>query len=71
MWKMTLKQRRRHSALMAELEAMKRGPYLKLPPKYTPGENPEEDRKHRQAQAAFMKVAEEIHAIEESARQAT
>ena len=71
MWKMTLRQRRRHSELMAQLEAMKRGPYLQLPAGYKLGEDPEEDKKYREAQAAFIKVAEEVHALEEAAREAT
>lgn len=71
MWKMTLKQRRRHSQLMARLEAMKQSPYLKLPKGYKPGEDPAEDQKYREAQEAFMQAAQEVHAIEEAARQAT
>lgn len=70
MWRMTLKQRRRHSELMAEFERLKKDPYLQPPPDgYEPGADPEEDRKYEDAINAMNTLLEEIHQLEETARQ--
>ena len=64
---MTLKQRRRHSELVAEFDRLK----PRLPPiDSDPGKDPEQDEQYREAIEAFNKVVEEMHAIEEAARQA-
>ena len=64
---MTLKQRRRHRELVAEFDRLK----PRLPPiDFEPGKDPENDEQHREAIEAFNKVVEEMHAIEEAARQA-
>jgi hypothetical protein len=70
MWKMTLKQRRRHSELMKELDKLKRDPYLMVPESYTFGEDLEEDEKYQTVLASFKSVVEEINNIEVAAREA-
>lgn len=65
MWKMTLKQRRRHSELMSQLERMRNNQYLWPPADYMVGKNEEEDEKFRQAQAAFQALVEELHQLEQ------
>ena len=67
MWQMTLKQRRRHSELMTQLDNLKRNPYVKVPDGYTFDEDPEEDKKHYQAMESFKSLVEEIHALEVAA----
>ena len=63
---MTLKQRRRHRELVAEFDRLKPD----LPPiDFEPGKDPEQDEQHREVIEAFNKVVEEMHAIEEAARQ--
>lgn len=69
MWKMTLKQRRRQSELMAELERMKRNPYTRPPKGYVVGEKPEEDKKYEEAFAAINKIIEELNNLEIDARE--
>jgi hypothetical protein len=69
MWKMTLKQRRRQSELMAELERMKRDKYTRPPKGYTVGEKPEEDEKYQKAFAAINKIVEELNNLEIDARE--
>ncbi len=71
MWRMTLKQRRRHGELMGILEKLKSDPLLQTPENYQYGENPEEDAKREATLAKFKAVVEEIHEIEEAARNAT
>jgi hypothetical protein len=68
MWKMTLKQRRRQSELMAELERMKRNPYTRPPKGYVVGEKPEEDDKYTKAFAAVNEIIEELNNLEIDAR---
>ena len=64
MWRMTIKQRRRHGELMALLDRMKKNPYLKLPEGYTPGDDPEEDEKYKKAQESLIAAVEELHELE-------
>ena len=64
MWRMTLKQRRRHGELMALLERMKNDPYLQVPEGYTFGDNPEEDEKYKSVQESFGAAVTEVHALE-------
>ncbi len=71
MWKMTIKQRKRHSELMREFDALRRDPYLQPAENYEVGENPDEDEKYRIAQEKFKQVVEEIHALEEAVRDLT
>ena len=71
MWQMTLKQRRRHRELVAEFDRLKTSPYLQLPEDYEVGKDPEEDEKYREVIEAFNAVVEEMHEIEEAARQRT
>jgi hypothetical protein len=65
---MTLKQRRRHGELLAQLDALKKNPYIKIPPGYTPGEKPEEDEKYKAALDSLNSLVEEIYMLEEQAR---
>lgn len=64
MWRMTLKQRRRHGELMARLEKLKQSPYLQPPDGYEVGKDPDEDEKYRSLQEEFMQALEELHEIE-------
>ncbi len=68
MWKMTLKQRRRHSELLDQLHALKKNPNIKVPPGYVPGENPEADEKHQTALKSLESLVEEIYQLEERAK---
>ena len=68
MWKMTLKQRRRHGELMAQIESMRDNPYLWPPATYTPGENEEEDKKFEEAGKALQSLVEELHQLEQDVR---
>ena len=69
MWQMTLKQRRRHSELMKQLDNLKRNPYLNVPDDYTFDEDPEEDKKYYQTMESFKSLVEEIHALEVAANE--
>lgn len=68
MWKMTLKQRKRHGVLMAQIEDMRGNPHLFPPADYTPGENPEEDAKYEKVGKEFQALVEELHQLEEDVR---
>jgi hypothetical protein len=68
MWRMTLKQRRKHGELMAQLHALKKNPYVKIPPGYIPGEKPEEDDKYKAALDSLNSLVEEIYLLEQQAR---
>lgn len=65
MWKMTLKQRRRHGELMAQIEDMRNNAYLWPPKDYESGENEEEDEKYQKTMATFQKLIEELHQLEQ------
>ena len=65
MWKMTLKQRRRHGELMAQIEDMRNNAYLWPPEGYASGENEEEDEKYQKAMATFRELIEELHQLEQ------
>jgi hypothetical protein len=65
MWKMTLKQRRRHGELMGQLESMRNNAYLWPPEDYAPGENEEEDEKYQKAQETFQSLVQELHQLEQ------
>lgn len=69
MWKMTLKQRRRHGELMTHLDQLKRGSYSKVPEGYTFGENLEEDEKYGKALESLKSVVEALHELEVAARE--
>jgi len=71
MWKMTLKQRRRHRELVAEFDRLRKNPYIDVPEGYEVGKNPAEDEKYRAAIGALNAVIREMHEIEEAARRAT
>lgn len=63
---MTLKQRRRHRELGDELTRIK----PKLPPfDYVSGQDPEEDERYKEIIEQFQKIVEEMHDIEEAAKQ--
>ena len=63
---MTLKQRRRHRELADELNRLK----PKLPPfDFESGKDPEEDEKYSEIIEQFQKIVEEMHEIEEAAKQ--
>jgi hypothetical protein len=68
MWKMTLKQRRRHGELMAQIEGMRDNPHLWPPVDYTPEENPEEDEKYQKTRKTFQALVEELHQLEQDVR---
>ncbi len=68
MWKMTLKQRRRQRELIADLDALKKSPYASVPTGYTFGEDLEEDKKYEELVTALGKILEEMHDLEEAAR---
>ena len=68
MWKMTLKQRRRHGELMAQIDRMRGNPYLWPPKNYTPGENEEEDKKFEEAGKTLQDLVEELHQLEQDVR---
>ncbi len=68
MWKMTLRQRRRHGELMAHLDELKRDHYSQVPKGYTFGENLEEDKKYADALESLKSVVEELHELEVAAR---
>ena len=68
MWQMTLKQRRRHSELMAQLDKLKRDKYLRVPAGYKAGINEEEDAKYKQAIETLAGIVDDIQALENQAR---
>lgn len=68
MWNMTLKQRRRHSALIVQLDELTRDPYAKTPKGYTRGENKEEDEKYIKVLESLKSLVEELHDLEVAAR---
>jgi len=70
MWQMTLKQRRRRGELVAELDALKRNSYSRIPDDYVHGEDTEEDEKYEDALKTLKSIVEEMHAIEIAARDA-
>ncbi|MFT7245353.1 MAG: hypothetical protein ACI82A_002721 [Candidatus Azotimanducaceae bacterium] len=65
MWKMTLKQRRRHGELMAQIEDMRNKANLWPPKGYASGENEEEDVKYQKTMATFQELIEELHQLEQ------
>jgi hypothetical protein len=70
MWKMTLKQRRRHGELMASLDRLKRDKYLHPPKGYQFGGNPEEDAKYEKILTSLQSLLDEMHQLEAAARNA-
>jgi hypothetical protein len=68
MWKMTLKQRRRQRELIADLDALKRSPYSSVPPGYSFGADLEEDKKYEDLLKSLSTILEEMHQLEEAAR---
>ncbi|MFT6433913.1 MAG: hypothetical protein ACJAVI_001959 [Candidatus Azotimanducaceae bacterium] len=68
MWKMTLKQRRRQRELIADLDALKRSPYSSVPPSYSFGEDLEEDKKYEDLLKSLSTILQEMHQLEEAAR---
>ncbi len=71
MWKMTLKQRRRHGELVAEFDRIKKNPYINVPEDYEFGRDEEEDNKYEGAIRELNRVLKEMHDIEQAARDAT
>ncbi|MFT5794147.1 MAG: hypothetical protein ACI9OF_002201 [Saprospiraceae bacterium] len=68
MWKMTLKQRRRQRELIADLDALKRSPYSSVPPGYSFGADLEEDKKYEDLLKSLSTILQEMHQLEEAAR---
>ena len=63
---MTLKQRRRHRELGDEITRLK----PELPPfDYEPGQDPEQDEAYQEVIDLFNALVEEMHEIEEAAKQ--
>ncbi|MFT6518823.1 MAG: hypothetical protein ACJATP_002492 [Candidatus Azotimanducaceae bacterium] len=65
MWKMTLKQRRRHSELMNSAEALKRDKHYRPPQGYKPGEDAVEDAKYVKVFEAFQAIITELQELEQ------
>jgi hypothetical protein len=65
---MTLKQRRRHGKLVAQLDQLRKQPYMTVPEGYVVDENPEEDEKYKRAFEALEAVVKELHELEEITR---
>ena len=68
MWKMTLKQRRRHSELMNSAEALKRDKHYRPPQGYKSGEDTVEDAKYVKVFEAFQAIITELQELEQEAR---
>ncbi len=68
MWKMNLKQRRRHGELVKQLDELRRSPYCKVPDGYKYGENEEEDAKYSEALESLKAVLEEMHELDMAVR---
>jgi len=68
MWKMTLKQRRRHSELISNLDKLRHDPYARVPAGYTHGENPDEDEKYNKVFVAVKSIVEELQQLEIAVR---
>ena len=62
---MTLKQRRRHGELMAQLEDMRNKASLWPPKDYVSGEDEAEDEKYKKTMATFQELIEELHQLEQ------
>jgi hypothetical protein len=65
MWKMTLKQRRRHGELMKQVDGMRNDVYLWPPKNYKAGENEEEDEKYEKVRVTLQALIEELHQLEQ------
>jgi len=70
-WKMTLKQRRRLGELTAELDRLKKNPYVRVPQGYEAGKDEAEDDKYRAALAKLAEVLEEMDNIEKESASRT
>lgn len=68
MWKMTLKQRRRHGELMKQLDQMRSNKFLWPPEDYKPGDDPEVDEKYQKSHETFQGVVMELHELEEASK---
>ena len=64
MWKMTLKQRRRHGELLGQLDKLRRNPFAIVPTDFVEGDDPEQDKKYQETFTAIKTVVEEIQALE-------
>ena len=71
MWKMTLKQRRRHRELVAEFDRARKDPHIELPADYEFGKDDEQDAKYKAAAETLNAIVTEMHVLEEAARQRT
>ena len=69
MWRMTLKQRRRHGELMSQLSKLRSDPYVVMPEDYTPGEDSAEDEKYSRALESLKSLVEELHELEVAGRE--
>tara|TARA_E500000331_G_scaffold355643_1_gene411683 strand:+ start:2422 stop:2592 length:171 start_codon:yes stop_codon:yes gene_type:complete len=56
---------------MVQFEKLKKDPYLEPPGDYEVGADPEEDKKYETAISAMNALLEEIHQLEETAREGT
>ncbi|MFT4798636.1 MAG: hypothetical protein ACI8PP_002866 [Candidatus Pseudothioglobus sp.] len=65
MWKMTLKQRRRHGELMKQVDGMRNDAYLWPPKNYKAGENEAEDEKYEKVRVTLQALIEELHQLEQ------
>lgn len=68
MWKMTLKQRRRHRELEEAFARLKKDPYIVPPEDYEFGKDETEDEKYREVARQLGEIMTEMHEIEEIAR---
>ena len=56
---------------MREFDQLKRNDHLQMSADYEIGVDPDEDEKYRVTQEKFKQVVEEIHALEQAARERT
>jgi len=70
MWKMTLKQRRRHSELMESAAKLKRDKHFRPPKGYKLGEDATEDEKYVKVFEAFQAILVELQKLEQAANEA-
>ena len=56
---------------MREFDQLKRNDHLQMSADYEFGVDPDEDEKYRVTQEKFKQVVEEIHALEQAARERT
>ena len=69
MWRMTLRQRRRHGVLMSQLRELRLDPYVQVPDDYTFGEDATEDEKYSAALESLKSIVTELQELEVAGRE--